>query len=221
VWHHALNNDLHIAPTGGEDSISNLHVSKLVGSVRTYAYLGQNFSAEGWIDALKKGRTFFTSGPLLELKINGSLPGEEVKLPAAGGTVTLNASVTSITPLTKVVVHHNGKVWKQLPLGADKRSAVLNESVPVKSSGWFALYAEGEPTPYLDVPYPQASTNAIRVYVGDQKIRNRESAEYFIRWIDKLQSMADEWPMWRSDKEKAHVFAQFREARAIYESFQQ
>jgi len=25
VWHHALNNDLKVAPVGGEDSISSLH----------------------------------------------------------------------------------------------------------------------------------------------------------------------------------------------------
>ena len=39
VWHQALNNDLPIAPTGGEDSITNLHRTKLIGSVRTYVHL--------------------------------------------------------------------------------------------------------------------------------------------------------------------------------------
>ena len=28
VWHRALNNDLRVTPTGGEDSISNMHISK-------------------------------------------------------------------------------------------------------------------------------------------------------------------------------------------------
>jgi hypothetical protein len=65
----------------------------------------------------------------------------------------------------------------------------------------------------------QAATNAIRIYVGNQKIRNRESAEYFVRWIDKLQAQAEEWPFWRSQKEKDHVYAQFRQARSVYESF--
>ena len=43
------------------------------------------------------------------------------------------------------------------------------------------------------------------------------SAEYFIRWIDKLHKMADAWPWWRSEVEKRHVFAQFDEARSIYQ----
>ena len=52
--------------------------------------------------------------------------------------------------------------------------------------------------------------------VGDRPVRSREAAEYSIRWIDKLQAMADEWPGWRSQAEKDHVYAQFEEARRIY-----
>ena len=64
---------------------------------------------------------------------------------------------------------------------------------------------------------PQAGTNAIRVYVGDQKIRSPESAQYFIRWIDQLKAMAEQWPSWRSQKERQHVFSQFEEARRVYQ----
>ena len=60
-------------------------------------------------------------------------------------------------------------------------------------------------------------TNAVRVYVGDKKIRNRDSAEYFIRWLAKLREMAEDWFGWRSQTEKDRVFAQFEEARRVYE----
>jgi TolB protein len=216
VWHHLLNNDLRITPTGGEDSISNLHDSKLVGSVRTYAYVGADFSVPAWLNALRKGHTFFTSGPLTDLKINGKIPGDEIKLPAKGGTISLQASVQSIAPLSKAVIYHNGQVWKELPLHADQKSATFTAAVPVTASGWYALYAEGPKSDYLDVAYSQASTNAIRVYVGDQKIRNTASAEYFVKWIDQLHDLAEEWPFWRSQAEKDHVYAQFRQARSVY-----
>jgi len=52
--------------------------------------------------------------------------------------------------------------------------------------------------------------------VGSQPIRSQASADYFVRWIDKLTAMAEKDPGWRSDKEKAHVLGQFREARDIY-----
>jgi hypothetical protein len=54
------------------------------------------------------------------------------------------------------------------------------------------------------------------VKVGGQPVRNREAAEYSVRWIDKLESMADAWSGWRSEQEKSHVFSQFEEAREIY-----
>lgn len=52
--------------------------------------------------------------------------------------------------------------------------------------------------------------------LGDQPVRSVEAATYFIQWIDKLTEMADAHPGWRSEKEKAHVFGQFKEARGVY-----
>jgi hypothetical protein len=219
VWRHAMNNDLKITPTGGEDSISNLHNSKLVGSVRTYAYLGEDFSITAWKQALRDGKTFFTTGPLLDLKIDGQLPGEKIQLPAGGGTVAVQASVQSIAALEKVVLYHNGEVVRQLAISDGRRSASFEGQIAVESSGWFSLYAEGAASEFLDATYAQAGTNAIRVYVGDQKIRNAASAEYFVRWIDKLRTLAEAWPWWRSQAEKDHVYSQFQQAQDIYRGF--
>lgn len=215
IWHHALNNDWAIAPTGGEDSITNLHRTKLIGSVRTYAYTGGEFASGAWIEALRKGRTFFTTGPLLEFRVHGELPGGAVRLPAGGGTVKVEASVVSIAPLAKAVIHRNGAVFRELRLTDGGRRASFQEEVRAEESAWYSLYAEGAPFAPLDGEYPQAATNAVRVYVGEGRIRNRESAEYFVRWIDKLRGMAEEWPGWRSAIEKRRVFAEFDEARRI------
>ena len=212
VWHHALNNDLHITPVGGEDSINNLQRTTLIGSVRTYVHFPGPLTAEGWLDGLRKGHTFVSTGPLVDFRINGRLPGDSVKFPPGGGTISVEGTVWSIAPLSKVVLYANGEVVKDLP--ASGHFAV---QLKVSKSAWYSLYAEGPASPYLDAAYAQAATNAIRVYVGDHPIRNRESAEYFIRWIDKLHKMADEWPGWRSEAERAHVMAQFDEARGICE----
>ncbi|MBI3207669.1 MAG: CehA/McbA family metallohydrolase [Candidatus Solibacter usitatus] len=220
VWHHALNNDLAVAPTGGEDSISNLHRIKLVGSVRTYVQSGK-LAVGDWIEALRKGRSYFTTGPLLSFRVNGKGPGERVQLAAAGGQIVLEAEVKSITPLSKVVIHRNGAVFRELTLTSGKLSASLKETVPAGGSAWYSLYAEGPPNRLLDSEYPQAATNAVRVYVGDQKIRSKESARYFQNWIDKLETMANEWPWWRSEKERKHVTGQFEEARKVYRKLEQ
>ena len=228
VWHRALNNDLRVTPTGGEDSISNMHISKPLGSLRTYSYLGSEFTASVWLSSLRKGNTFFTGGPLLDFSLDGKKPGEAIKLDVRGGRVKLRARVWSIVPLSKVVIYRNGEDFRELPIDSrtwkrgsqapEKPCAELNTEIDVTDSAWYALYAEGPYSELLDVRMPQAGTNAIRVYVGDQKIRNRESAQYFVRWIDQLRTMAEAWPWWRSQKEREHVFSQFDQARNVYEA---
>jgi hypothetical protein len=52
--------------------------------------------------------------------------------------------------------------------------------------------------------------------VGDRPVRDRASAVYSLKWIDKLQQLAEAWPGWRSQKEKDHVYGQLDEARAVY-----
>jgi hypothetical protein len=225
VWHHTLNNDLRVTPTGGEDSISNMHVSKPVGSLRTYAHFGGGpFTVATWLKTLRQGTTYFTGGPLLEFTVADKMPGDVVRLPAGGGRVRITARAWSITPLSQVVIYRNGSIFKELPIDAkhwsgrtNKPCAELDVTVEAERSGWYSLYAEGPASDVLDVRFPQAATNAIRVYVGDEKIRNRASGDYFIRWIDKLAAMAEKWPWWRSQKERDHVFAQFEEARRVYE----
>ena len=57
----------------------------------------------------------------------------------------------------------------------------------------------------------------MRVYVGDQKIRDRDSAQYFVRWLDMLREMTEKWPWWNSQAEKDYVLAQYEDARRVYE----
>jgi TolB protein len=217
VW----NNALKVTAVGGEDSISNLHRSKLVGSVRTYVHTGERGpSMEAWFAGLRAGHAFVSTGPLVELTVNGAGPGETVAL-AQAGPVEVVARVRSITPLSRVSLVFGGRIVEEVPLAADRRSARLAKSLPVSASGWFHLRARGEPEERfpLDAGYAQAFTNPVWVTVGRAPVRSREAAEYSLRWIDKLQQMAEEWPGWRSPQEKEHVYRQFDEARAVYRRF--
>jgi hypothetical protein len=217
VWHHALNNDFPVAATGGEDSNTSLHRHTMYGSVRTYAYLGPTLNARGWIEAVGAGRSFVSNGPLVEFRINQHIPGEAIHLPAEGGAIEVEAKAWSAWPLTKALIYRNGSLWKTIPLKADRSGAEFRERATVSESGWYSFTVEGEPVAGSgDSSYPQAVSNAVRVYVGDQKIRSRPSAEYFIAWIDKLRKMAEAAPGWRSQAEKDKVFAQFEKAKQIY-----
>jgi TolB protein len=221
-WYAVLNNGLRVTAVGGEDSITSLHASKLVGSARTYIHTGaRGLDANAWFEHLRRGNAFVSTGPLLELTINKQIPGESVKLPAGGGQAEIHVRVRSITPLETVMLVFNGEVVEKLPLSADRKSAELKKSVNATRSGWYHLRAEGAPAERfpLDTTFAQAFTNPIWIAVGNQPVRSRAAAEYCLKWIDLLQKQADAWVNWRSEKEKAHVFAQFDEARAVYRKF--
>jgi len=218
VW----NNGLRITATGGEDSISNLHRSKLVGSMRTYVHTGtRGLDMAAWFEGLRAGRAFVSSGPLVELTIDGQMPGAQITLPSEGGTVEVVGRVLSVTSLDRLFLVCNGETVNTVPIGGDGRTAQLRMTHRINRSGWCHLRAEGTPVDRypMDVAYVQAFTNPIWFKVGDQPVRDRAAAEYALRWIDMLQEMADAWPGWRAEKERAHVFAQFDEARDVYRRF--
>lgn len=50
-----------------------------IGEVRAYAFLGDEpFNADNWFTAFGRGRTFTTSGPMLEFRVDEALPGDEL-----------------------------------------------------------------------------------------------------------------------------------------------
>jgi TolB protein len=223
-WYALLNNGLRVTAVGGEDSISSMHQSKLVGSARTYIYTGdRGLDADAWFEGLRKGRAFVSTGPLVELMVNGLQPGEEVALSAGGGDVAIEGRVRSITPLETVSLVFNGAPVEQIPLSADRKSADFKKTLKVTRSGWYHLRAEGKPEERfpLDTTFAQGFTNPVWVTVGGRPVRDRAAAEYCLKWIDKLQQLAQAWPGWRSQKEKDHVYGQFNEARAVYKKFLQ
>jgi TolB protein len=126
--------------------------------------------------------------------------------------------VTSAAPLERVDIIRNGEVVQTFPLKGARQMALGFSDPGRTTSGWYSVRATGAPGTFpVENTRPQAQTNPVYVIVDGRPIRDRASAEYFVRWIDRLTEMATAHPGWRSEKEKAHVLGQFAEARAIYE----
>lgn len=215
--HHAWNNDFPVAPVGGEDSLANMQDNRPVGIIRTYAYLGENFTPGGWVNAIKKGHTFLSSGPVVEFAVNGEMPGNSVSL-TNPGPVTVEGKVWSATPIRVVRVYRDGQIWKDLAVRPHQTEFAFREQARAARSGWFSLVVESdEPPPATEKVYAQAVTNAVRVYVGNGKIRSRESAEYFEEWIRRLRKMISDPALWRSENERRRAFADLDAAEKVYQ----
>ena len=212
-------NDVRVCATGGEDSISNLHATPLVGAMRTYVRPPDGrLTADGWFEGLRGAAAFVTNGPLVELTVNGEIPGSVLGLGANATSVRVEADVRSIVPLTRAWLVRDGEDLLDLELSEDRKSASFSGDVEIDGSGWIHLRAEGEPEERfpLDAAYPQGFTNPVWFTVGGEAIRDAEGAQYGLEWIDELERQAREWPGWRTQAEQDHVYAQFDEARDVY-----
>ena len=111
----------------------------------------------------------------------------------------------------------NGSVVATIPLRGDHTTASDTVSIPVARSGWYLLRAWSDrPTlPILDL-YPFGSTGPIYVRIGREPVRSREDADFFVRWIDRLDQAAQAHDAWNTPEERDHVLGLLAEARAVY-----
>ena len=216
VWHRALNCGFRITASAGEDSILGMHSTPVLGESRVYVHTGPELSWDRWVDGIRRGRTFVTNGPLLAFEVNGEIPGGEIHLPAGGGAVEVSGRFDSIVPVDRLELYLNGvAVETARPAG---RHGELRKRITVSRSGWLTLRAiSDQPHHPVEDGYVVAETSPVYVYCGDEPIRSREDAEYFLRWVDDVARQAEAHPGWRSERERKHVLGQFAEARRIWE----
>jgi len=137
-----LNCGFRLRPTAG--TASGVHPVPL-GFGRVYVHLGAEFSYERWMAGLNAGRSFVTTGPMLDVRLNDQLPGSA--FPQASGeegAYRLSGWVRSARPLTKIEVVAAGKVIKTLALSnsADDAGGYLNsidEQFSFDASIWLAV----------------------------------------------------------------------------------
>jgi hypothetical protein len=115
-------------------------------------------------------------------------------------------------------VYFNGKVIETVPLTDGGKKGVLRKRIQIANSGWLTLRGiSGKDRFPIEDKYVVGETSPVYVYCGDQPIRSRDDAEYFIRWIDDITKQAQAHPGWRSERERKHVLDQFQEARRVFE----
>lgn len=195
-WYRFLNNGYRVAAVGGTDKMS---AAIPVGGVRTYALLQDDFSFGSWADAVRGGRTFTTSGPLIDVRVEGKQPGDELKLPAGGGTLTVEAWAESVLPFQELQIVCNGAVVARETVSDGGKSCRVSRDVKLGGSGWIAARCvsslEVQHTWVVNVA---AHTSPVYVVADNQELFNPSDATYMmtildggLTWLDTLATRAD------------------------------
>ncbi|HEX2394436.1 MAG TPA: CehA/McbA family metallohydrolase [Bacteroidales bacterium] len=186
-WYRYLNCGYFVAAVGGTDKMSS---DTAVGTVRTYARISQDreFSYDEWKEAVRRGETFVTYGPLMNFMVDGNPMGSRIKLSPNGGTVDIEWEVASVTiPISRVELIVNGEVTESLSV--DPSQAAGTWRVKVNKSSWYALLVRGH---YPDKPeIITAHSSPVMIIVEGSRIHSPADAVTILEQIEGALAYLD------------------------------
>ncbi len=188
IYYHMLNCGIEIPPSAG--SASGV-LPNPVGYNRVYVHLddGVPFTRATWCDALSRGSSFVTNGPLLVAEADGRIPGGRITM--AGSTkqrIQIDVRLTSRDPVSAIEVIHNGAIVARAACN-DQLSQQHTLEMEVNGAGWFLVRAIAD----VDETFRFASTAPwfVDTAGGEQRI-SKASAQFFLDWtrerIGRVQS---------------------------------
>ncbi len=196
-YYRLLNCGYRAAVVGGTDKMS---AAMPVGNVRTYAQIGDtDLTFDSWADAVRAGRTYTTSGPLMDFTVDGHAPGDEISLGAGGGSVHVSANATSLTgPIHKLEIVFNGKVIATVEEEQGATTLTFDDSVAVPGTGWLAARCVSNHRAWSVWPqHIAAHTSPVFIKANRDELFDNPTAEYLIKtmeggvvWLDTLATRA-------------------------------
>lgn len=214
TWYRFLNCGFRIPATAGTDKMYN---TQIVGSVRTYVKVDGDFSYQGWIDGIRDGRTFVTTGPMLKITAGGKELGETIQV-QSGSSIPVRAKVTSATPIERLEIVQGGNVVAVQGNPSGLESVVLNASITADESTWIAARAYSSKTfPYQsDIPL-MAHTSPFYVEVPGSPLSSPEDAAFLARWCARAIKWVETQANVHEESQRNEMIALFRRAKAVYE----
>lgn len=224
TWYKFLNTGFRIPATAGTDKMYNTQV---IGSSRTYAYLGKKeFSYDNWIEAIRAGKTYVTSGPQLSLTIDGEPIGSTIKLDKDKRVETVaTVFIPEDYPAEVLEIVYNGSVVASKKLSSVTKNTSLAYSLPVHESGWVAARVRSSKhLPYQRNPllgWPglpsMAHTSPVYLEYGNDPVWSDSDAQFLANHVKRAIRWADTVANFRTQEEKYEMINTFKRALDVYE----
>ncbi len=188
-YYRYLNCGYRLPLVGGTDKMTS---EVPVGICRTYAYIppDQPFTYENWCQAIKAGRTFLSSGPMLDFSVNGVRAGDTLNLAGNGGTVEVEAVAEGIFPVHALQIIQGGKVVASTNESKGARRLSLKASLKIERHTWLAARCGGPNytvTTHHDAWRRGIFAHTSPIYIavgGDWWLFDRDTANYMLTLID-------------------------------------
>ncbi len=212
-WYRYLNCGYRVAAVGGTDKMS---AGMPVGGVRTYAQLDpqDEFTFANWGKAVRAGRTFTTSGPLIEMTVDGHVVGSEIQMPRGGGEVEIRAKATCAWPIHALEVVVNGRVVADSRRPAGANSLSLHQKVKITGSAWIAARcASALQVSHCWPIHLGAHTSPVYVVCGGEELFSPSDATYMLTLLDGGMTYLDTLSVRYSEERHQQIKAIYAQAR--------
>ena len=219
MYYHYLNCGFRVAASAGSDKMG---LNPPIGSARTYVKTRGPLSYESWVEGIRAGRTFISTGPLLEFSVNGLEAGSVVTLGARSAKLRVRARAISQEPYDVLEILVNGKVVRSAkPADGGRREAVIDESIEVERGGWIAARAHGRTMlPYGATWWMMpvfAHSSPVYLEMAGRPADARESAGVLLEQLSYMERWAEERARFPTAENKREALALLGKARAKYE----
>lgn len=216
MYYRYLNAGFRIAATGGSDDFGNSWNGAPPGTSRTYARVDGPFSMRSWLDAIKAGRTFGTTGPLLFLTVNSHEPGSEIRT-TTPVDLQVRCDVASIAPLDRVELIVNGEVAKTIRVNVREGRYTLTETLHLDGSGWVAARAIGPSSAVVSDDYAFAQTTPVYVVRDGKPFISAKDALFLDAMVAAMWQRLESRARFPSPAEKEKFRAAVEQARHVYQ----
>ena len=142
-WYRFLDLGYRLPIVAGTDKMS---AEVPVGAVRTYTHLltDEALTFDAWAAAVRAGRTFVTSGPILELTVDGREPGEVIQLSSPGHLEVVARARASQPVIGGVELVVGGRVVARVEAATAATELTLHETIVVEAGTWIAARTRSE-----------------------------------------------------------------------------
>jgi hypothetical protein len=199
AWYDMLNFGFRVTATAGTDY--PCAGANIPGRERFYTRVDGPLTYPAWLDGVRRGRTFVTNGPLVELRVQGAEIGDEVVLERPGrvlveGRVFFDPAADDVA---RVELIENGLGVRSFPRLAGAAEVLIHLEHEMTETAWLALRVSGskigEPVapPVLRSHAPNCAAHTGPVFVtlagGEPLWAHRRSRDAARTWLARLEDL--------------------------------
>ena len=207
VWYDLLALGLRITPTAGTDYPCGGQV--IPGHERFYTKVDGPLTYAKWLEGVRQGRTFVTTGPLIEFRVNDRDIGSTVVLDTPS-VVEISGSVAfdpTRDDVNFVELIHNGNVVERISRVGNSATIEFSVKRRVENGSWLAIRGYGAridevpfATPLIFGTFePNSTFHSAPVYVSinnrpgiEKSARAKSVAQAFLARLNDLERVLAE-----------------------------